>query len=501
MFDRFLQSVVGGIGAARGAAIRVAPIFFGLALLVALLTLGARPVWATGRGGAHGTRASATTRSIETNLFRAYTRYVHALNLRGKIPAFARKYGLACSACHTAWPELNAFGQTFRDNGYQLMNDRDSPIWQNPAYIPVTFRVTPNWHLESATKQPVDSIPGVSGVAPRTVTQSGFDLSGMDLWTAGTIFKNISFVLLPSADINAQFHFESMFLRFDNMWHNRWVNFKVGKFELDNLISEKRFLFLSGNGGLYQAYHFLPAGDANDFGLGDNQIGAELSGHSENSYTRYGVAVLSTSSGTPGLVSGNAYDTYLTFSHAIDAGSLGVERLGAYAYLGRRPTYFQTSGGTPIPGTGAGNKPFYRIGLSGDFFFGNLEFLPFVMRASDDAYLATATPANAALPAGAKSATWNSGFLEAHYYVNHQLVFTGRYEAIRMSQQAVPATPKTLGNIDALSAGVRWYPIMFSRAGLSWHTEISSVQTVGSTFSAADKVRTTSVFSGLDFDF
>ena len=29
------------------------------------------------------------------------------------IPAFARKYGLPCSACHTAWPELNNFGQIF----------------------------------------------------------------------------------------------------------------------------------------------------------------------------------------------------------------------------------------------------------------------------------------------------------------------------------------------------------------------------------------------------
>ena len=48
------------------------------------------------------------------------------------IPAFARKYGLPCSACHEAWPMLNVFGQTFKDNGYQLMNDRDSPIWQNP---------------------------------------------------------------------------------------------------------------------------------------------------------------------------------------------------------------------------------------------------------------------------------------------------------------------------------------------------------------------------------
>ncbi len=26
------------------------------------------------------------------------------------IPAFARKYGLRCSACHEAWPKLNSFG-------------------------------------------------------------------------------------------------------------------------------------------------------------------------------------------------------------------------------------------------------------------------------------------------------------------------------------------------------------------------------------------------------
>jgi hypothetical protein len=41
------------------------------------------------------------------------------------IPAFARKYGLPCSACHEAWPKLNNFGQVFRDNGYQLGNDKD----------------------------------------------------------------------------------------------------------------------------------------------------------------------------------------------------------------------------------------------------------------------------------------------------------------------------------------------------------------------------------------
>src|SRR5581483_8749777 len=83
------------------------------------------------------------------------------------------------------------------------------------------------------------------------------------------------------------------------------------KFELDNLLSEKRITFLSNNAGFYQSYHFVPAGDINDFGLGDNQIGAELSGHSENSYTRYSIAVLSSTDGTPGLPGGRGVELQL----------------------------------------------------------------------------------------------------------------------------------------------------------------------------------------------
>jgi hypothetical protein len=74
------------------------------------------------------------------------------------IPAFARKYGLPCSACHEAWPMLNNFGQTFKDNGYQLGNERDAPSYQQPAYWPIMFRVTPQWHRESNNRIAVDNI-------------------------------------------------------------------------------------------------------------------------------------------------------------------------------------------------------------------------------------------------------------------------------------------------------------------------------------------------------
>jgi len=137
------------------------------------------------------------------------------------LPAFARKYGLRCSACHEAWPMLNYFGQKFKDNGYQLMNDRDAPIWLNPSYWPATFRMTPNWHRDTQNRAPFDleSIPGTtqSGSGERSTAATGFDLSGLDFHTAGTLEKNISFYLLPSSDPTGAFHFEQVFARLDNL--------------------------------------------------------------------------------------------------------------------------------------------------------------------------------------------------------------------------------------------------------------------------------------------
>src|ERR1700732_4130480 len=197
------------------------------------------------------------------------------------LPAFARKYGLRCSACHESWPMLNYFGQKFKDNGYQLMNDRDAPIWQNNGYWPVTFRITPNWHRESSDKVAVDQ--AVSG--QRKLSSTGFDLSGLDFHTGGTLDKNISFYVLPSSDSSGNFHFETVMGRLDNLFGSPWLNLKLGKFELDNLVSEKRILTLTSISGVYETYHFRPLGDGNIFGqIGDNQLGVEWMGHSLNDW-------------------------------------------------------------------------------------------------------------------------------------------------------------------------------------------------------------------------
>src|SRR6267142_559677 len=370
----------------------------------------------------------------------AYATYASA------IPAFARKYGLRCSACHTAWPELSAFGQRFKDNGYQLGNDRDSPIWQNNAYWPIAMRTTPQWHLESTTNQVTDAAPG-----GKTVTQAGFDLSGVDFLLLGTLHENITFGLVPTLDADGTTGLEAAFVRFDNLGNSPWANLKVGKFELDNLLSEKRFTWLSANGGFLYAYHYLPVASSNNFGMGDNQIGAEFSGHSINSYTRYSVSLLTTDDGEPGLPGGKSMDAMFTASQAwAVGGGLGPTRIGVFGYLGHRPTTFETSGGNPIPGTGSANKSFLRVGATAQVWLGNLELIPLVAHASDAA----------ALGPGTEKLIWNSALLEAHYVATPQLLVQGRYEVLRMSNQGDAAIPKTVGNADAIAGGCRAYPFM-----------------------------------------
>ena len=280
---------------------------------------------------------------------------------------------------------LNYFGQKFKDNGYQLMNDRDAPIWQNASYWPITLRITPFWSRESTNKVAVDSAP----TGEQGLTTTGFNLSGLDILTGGTLEKNISFLLVPSSDETGAFHFESANVRFDNLFNSPWLNVKVGKFELDSFISEKRTLTLSASGGGYQLFHYIPVGDGNIFGqIGDNQLGVEWMGHSYNDRTRLSAAVFSSTDGNVDLPYGqNSYTAFFAGSQAFSTGRLGVQRVGGYAMFGVAPTTYLLSGGVPLPGSGIGNKSFSRVGFEGLFYLGNhLDVQVFTQHGSDNAW-------------------------------------------------------------------------------------------------------------------
>lgn len=430
------------------------------------------------------------------------------------LPAFARKYGLRCSACHESWPMLNYFGQKFKDNGYQLMNDRDAPIWQNASYWPITLRMTPFWSRESVNKVAVDSAPA----GEQKITTTGFNLGGLDILTMGTLEKNFSFQLVPSSEETGEFHFEAVNVRFDNLFHSPWLNVKVGKFELDSFISEKRTLTLSGSGGDYQLFHFIPVGDGNIFGqVGDNQLGVEWMGHSDNDRTRLSAAVFSSTDGNVDLPYGqNSYSAFFAGSQAFSAGKLGVQRIGGYAMYGVAPTTYLTSGGVPIPGSGIGNKTFSRVGFEGLFYLGqHLDFQVFTQHGSDSAWFGacygdiitgTCDPASqnnttGVLPAGARNPTWNGAFVETHYVYSPQLTIFQRSEWIRMSQQAFATNPSNLGDIDNYVVGYRYNPFMTSRAGFAFHNEYSWIRQRGTSPVTATDLSSNSLMLGFDFDF
>jgi len=430
------------------------------------------------------------------------------------LPAFARKYGLRCSACHESWPMLNYFGQKFKDNGYQLMNDHDAPIWQNASYWPITLRITPFWSRESTNKVAIDTAP----TGEQRMTTTGFNLSGLDILTGGTLENNISFLLVPSSDETGAFHFESANVRFDNLFHSPWLNVKVGKFELDSFISEKRTLTLSASGGGYQLFHFIPVGDGNIFGqIGDNQLGVEWMGHSLNDRTRLSAAVFNSTDGNVDLPYGqNSYTTFLAGSQAFDTGKLGVQRVGGYLMYGVAPTTYLTQGGVPLPGSGTGNKSFTRVGFEGLFYVGrHLDFQVFTQHGSDDAWFGacfgeiitgTCDPANnnaggVVLPAGFRNPTWNGAFVETHYVVHPQLTIFQRSEWVRMSQQADPTVAKNLGDIDNYVFGYRYNPFMTSRAGFAFHNEYSWIRQRGTSPTTGSDLTSNSLLLGFDFDF
>ncbi|MGC1452982.1 MAG: hypothetical protein WA830_23370 [Candidatus Sulfotelmatobacter sp.] len=448
------------------------------------------------------------------------------------LPAFARKYGLRCSACHESWPMLNYFGQKFKDNGYQLMNDRDAPIWQNPSYWPVTFRIIPIWHRVSTGKVLVDTYPGgayTPNSSVQRVTTNGFDLSGLDFHTGGTLEKNFSFYVLPSSDSTGSFHFETVMARLDNLFGSPWLNLKLGKFELDNLLSEKRILTLTGNGGIYQLYHFIPVGDGNIFGqMGDNQLGVEVMGHSYNDRTRYSASLISSVDGNVGLPYGSAYTGFFTFSQAFDTGKLGVDRIGAYAMIGEAPTYYLTQTGTPLAGSGITNKGFNREGFVGQFYFGqHVDLQVVTQHGSDNVWFgqgygdpidtqgAPNSIPGSALPTGAQAPSWNGVLFEPHYVFSPQLILIGRYETIRMSKQANGAacvacggsggpSASNFGNISTYTVGMRYNPFMTSRAGFAWHNEYNWLHQdgTGPTLGLGTvNVNTSEFLTGFDFDF
>ncbi len=405
------------------------------------------------------------------------------------IPAFARKYGLACTGCHEAWPTLNDFGRAFRDNGYQMLLGEDSPTKLSPGYWPISIRITPHYEFNSVDHQETDQ-----GV--RTLSAGGIAEIGLDLLSAGTLAPNVSFLVVPTGFTSAEgVTLEAAWLRFDNLMHSGWFNLKLGKHELDLPRSGHRGWSLTDTGYLIYGYH--PPGSVLEHDMSENQRGIEYFGHDRGSFNRIAVSVFDVQ-GSPG--SRHAFETPAVYAHAShkwlwEGRVVSAVRLGAFGSYTTWPTAFLTSSSVPIEGTGSDLKRADNYGVDLHVWFGPEATPCHVLLVG-----ARGEESPGLIPGAPRDAIFRGGFLEIGYTPALKLTFFGRGDLIRNQQQADPANPKTLNDEDAYTVGVRRTIQYSTRAEFAVHAEYSTERTKGGAFDGSD-LRSRTAILGLDFGY
>jgi hypothetical protein len=194
------------------------------------------------------------------------------------------------------------------------------------------------------------------------------------------------------------------------------------------------------------------------------------------------------------------YDTFINLNEGFQVSGLGVQRVGVFGYFGQNPTYYLTSGGTPVEAKG--NRSFSRVGAYGWWYLKDLDIETLYMHGQDNVYLGNGIAVNdpGGLPPGAAGPTWNGGFVEAHYTYNPQLIFTGRYELVHMSRQANPTLGAfPISAVTPLRSAIAGTDHV-SRAG--WHstTNTRRPRPEHSILTQSDQT-IRSVMIGFDFDY
>ena len=125
------------------------------------------------------------------------------------VPAFARRYGVACSTCHDAWPHLNPTGMSFKMSGYRRLNGADLQpttkdmelavgALQIPSIPPLAIRLTTgfDWRRDHRT---------ASDGSRASQTGSSLDLEDVDIFLATPLGKHLSaFLEFPLFETHAE---------------------------------------------------------------------------------------------------------------------------------------------------------------------------------------------------------------------------------------------------------------------------------------------------------
>lgn len=340
------------------------------------------------------------------------------------IPVFARKYGFNCTMCHSGYPRLNDFGARFRVNGYRLpgLENIEKTILDSPP--PVAFRVPAGYTFDELRNE-----GGTSGYS----RQNGFEISGLDLLSAGLLGARVGYLMVYVPGISEgrgvagqEASLEMASVIFSGIARTS-LSLRVGRFEpAYAAFSVKRHLAFSP----YEVYEYaFPGGPA----ISETQTGIEVTG---GGFGRMRAAAgLLSGSGTNR--SGDApRDAYVRIEGILGPGEgqTAGQKIGLVGYMGRA---------RPDPGvqsTCTQTEPFARLGADASLNYRSCNLALQYLWARDDR----------SLWGRDRKVSWSGGFAE--------LTVTSAFNTTGFARFDFVDEPSVLDReIYRLSGGGRYY--------------------------------------------
>ena len=310
------------------------------------------------------------------------------------IPAFARQTKQKCTYCHVAFPKLNEFGITFKNNGYRLQGTKGTDVWDIPAWpVAALAEIEVEWDDFDKDERGEDSL---------TIMQPEVEVFwGTTLGPRISTFGEIILERGEGADLGP------VFIQYNDLVGEAQLNLRAGAYDVDfSFLSPARSIVFDGYA-------------AEDLGFFGTAVGLEANGQilpeDEGLTVRYALGyTLDNDAGAPGNESDLSESVYgtveLTFMeqtlgahyqhHAgdeadIDRWSIAAELHGAGAILTLAwfdATLDGPSGGDDLEGDDILVELLYPVGdfvvgarwdkLSDDGFTGDGDFEQWTLHAS-----------------------------------------------------------------------------------------------------------------------
>jgi hypothetical protein len=341
------------------------------------------------------------------------------------LPAFARRYGVACHFCHDGYPKLNNNGQRFKERGFRMAQEGpfDAAGWIRS--VPIDARLQGNYTF------PEDS-------------DDFLYFFGKGI-TAGNIGSRFAYWFddgLYVDDIEDEPGQDSwVHTKPDNAWgrveiiKNGKLYVKGGRFELDLPFTQAR----TPNLFSYDIY-FTNAGFEGDT-IGGYQQGGEVGGTYTNGFHWSAAVVDGRNNGSMEDIDDDVgkFDAniYLRAAKRVEQ-----HRFGAFAYIGQSTLALSPNV--------VWEDDLLRIGADADLRFGRFNLYGVFMYGKNDNPVAT--PAQ---PTGTnQSLDWTGGFAQGDYNVTDYLQVTLRANVVNRPTGVSPDSNETF---TSLWPGVRLF--------------------------------------------